>query len=509
MPVRGGTILSPRTSGRPTPPTEKDPMHFATLPAERAATSPDAPAVADDHTSLTNRQLADRVVSAAGALADRGIAAGDVVAVQLTNRVELVVVLFAAWHLGATVNPLNPVLTGAEASHQVLDARSAVLVTGDGSGQVADVPTIGVDDLDSATRPDAVHPSADDLAILVYTSGTTGRPKGVMLSHGNLDAMTASFIEWLAITAEDHSLLVLPLFHANGIVLGTLTPLRAGGQVSITGKFSRDRFFADVERLRPTYFSAVPAIYAMLSALPDDVHPDTSSLRMAVCGAAPMPPQLIASVEERFGLTLVEGYGLSETTCASTINPLGGRRKPGTVGLPLPGQRVAVLDPGGAPLPPGEVGEVAIAGPTVMQGYLHQPEETARTLVDGWLHTGDVGRFDEDGYLVLVDRVKDMIIRGGENIYPKEIESVLYQHPDVLEAAVVGQPDEVLGEVPTAFVSRRPGSAVDEETLLDHCRALLSRFKIPVGIAFVDEIPKNPVGKIDKPTLRATLSASS
>ncbi len=481
-------------------------MHFATLPDDRAAAAPDAPAIADDDTALTNAGLADRVREAAGALADRGVRQGDVVAVQLTNRVELLVVLFAAWRLGATVNPLNPVLTGHEASHQVLDARSVLLVTADGTGPVADVATIGVEDLTSSTRPEPAAHAADDLALLIYTSGTTGQPKGVMLSHGNLDAMTASFIEWLGIGADDHSLLVLPLFHANGIVLGTLTPLRAGGQVSITGKFSRDRFFADVERLRPTYFSAVPAIYAMLSALPDDARPDTTSLRFAVCGAAPMPTQLIATVEDRFGLTLVEGYGLSETTCASTINPLGGPRKVGTVGLPLPGQQVGVIDEDGRALPAGEVGEVVIAGPTVMQAYLHRPEETAKALVDGWLRTGDVGRFDEDGYLVLVDRVKDMIIRGGENIYPKEIESVLYRHPGVLEAAVVGRPDDVLGEVPTAFVSRRPGAEVTEDDLLDLCRVQLSRFKVPVRITFVDELPKNPVGKIDKPTLRTRVS---
>lgn len=483
-------------------------MHLATLPDERAVAAPDAHAIADDSTSLTNHQLADRVAAAAGALASRGIGPGDVVAVQLPNQVELIVTLFATWRLGATLNPLNPVLNGVEASRQVLDAGSALLVTADGAAVVADVPTIGVADLESTDRPPLAPTSPDDVALLIYTSGSTGKPRGVMLSHANLDAMTESFIEWLEIDADDHSMLVLPLFHANGIVLGTLTPLRAGGRVTITGRFSRDRFFDDVERLRPTYFSAVPAIFTMLTALPEDVHPDTSSLRFAVCGAAPMPAQVIQRFEERFGLTLVEGYGLSETTCASTINPLRGVRKPGTVGLPLPGQRVGIIDPAGHHLPAGDVGEVVVSGPTVMLGYLNQPDETARTIVDGWLRTGDVGCFDEDGYLVLRDRVRDLIIRGGENIYPKEIESVLYQHPDVLEAAVVGQSDDVLGEVPTAFVARRRGATVDEEQLLEHCRGLLSRYKLPVHIAFVDELPKNPVGKIDKPTLRTVVRSA-
>jgi acyl-CoA synthetase (AMP-forming)/AMP-acid ligase II len=223
---------------------------------------------------------------------------------------------------------------------------------------------------------------AGDLALLIYTSGTTGSPKGVMLTHANLDAMTSSFIEWFDMDEHDHGLLILPLFPANGIVLGTLSPLRAGGQVTISRRFARDRFFGDVERYRPTFFSAVPAIYTMLNSAADEVHPDMSSVRFAVCGAAPMPA------------------------------------------------------------------EVVIAGPVVMAGYLGRPDETARTIVGGWLHTGDIGRFDEDGYLQIVDRIKDMIIRGGENVYPKEIENAFYSNPDVHEVAVVGAPHAVFGEVP-------------------------------------------------------------
>jgi acyl-CoA synthetase (AMP-forming)/AMP-acid ligase II len=357
-----------------------------------------------------------------------------------------------------------------------------------------DAPTVSVSD--------------SDLALLIYTSGTTGNPKGVMLTHANLDAMTASFIEWFAMTPEDHSLLVLPLFHANGIVLGTLSVLRAGGQVTITGRFSRDRFFADVERFRPTYFSAVPAIYALLSALPREVRPDTSSLRFAVCGAAPMPAELIGRFERRFGVTIVEGYGLSETTTASTINPLHGVRKPGTVGLALPGQRVAVVDDAGAQLPLGAVGEIVISGPVVMAGYLGRPEATAETIVDGWLHTGDLGRFDEDGYLQIVDRLKDMIIRGGENVYPKEIENALYLHEGVLEAAVVGRRDDVLGEVPVAFVALRPDAEASADDLLAVCAAHLASFKRPEAVRFLDELPKNAVGKIDKRRLRAMVESA-
>lgn len=479
-------------------------MHFSTLPDERAASAPDAPAIRDDAGTLTNADLAARVRRVAAALAGRGVGQGDVVAVLLPNRVELILVLLAAWRLGAVVTPINPVLGPAEARYQVEDAGSMLVVTEEHRADLG-APTLALDDItETAADVDstAVDTSPDDLALLIYTSGTTGSPKGVMLTHGNLDAMTESFIEWFEMDAADHSLLVLPLFHANGIVLGTLSPLRAGGQVTIAGRFARDRFFDAVERFRPTYFSAVPAIYAMLNALPSDMQPDTSSLRFAVCGAAPMPAEAIRRFEDRFDVTLVEGYGLSETTTASTINPLRGARKPGTVGLPLPGQQVAVVDEAGAPVPPGESGEVVIAGPVVMAGYLGRPEETAKTIIGGWLHTGDVGRFDQDGYLQIVDRIKDMIIRGGENIYPKEIENALYSHADVHEAAVVGRPDDVLGEVPVAFVVLSDGAAADGAALERHVAGILAPFKRPARIDLVAEIPKNPVGKIDKPTLR-------
>lgn len=483
-------------------------MPLIDLVDARADVAPDAPCIRDDAGELDNAAFAARVAGAAASLAARGIRPGDVVAIKLSNRVELIVLLFAAWRLGAVVTPVNPALGPVETGYQAGDAGAALLVVeteGDAApGAAAAVARVAeLAGSDGAPATPHVPVGDDDLALLIYTSGTTGSPKGVMLTHANLSAMTASFIEWFGMGPRDHSLLVLPLFHANGIVLGTLSALRAGGQVTITGRFSRERFFADVERYRPTYFSAVPAIYALLSALPDEVVPDTSSLRFAVCGAAPMPAELIRRFEERFDVTIVEGYGLSETTTASTINPLDGLRKPGTVGLPLPGQRVAVVDEAGIPVPRGETGEVVIAGPVVMAGYLGRPEATAETIVDGWLHTGDIGRFDEDGYLLIVDRLKDMIIRGGENVYPKEIENALYEHEAVLEAAVVGFADDVLGEVPQAFVTLRPGTRVSEAQLLVLCAQRLAPYKRPVGVQFLDELPKNPVGKIDKRRLRA------
>jgi O-succinylbenzoate-CoA ligase len=484
-------------------------VHFALLPDMRAAQSPDAPAVADDLSGqLTNAEFLTRVEHAAGRLWEAGVRAGDVVAVKLPNRTELVVTLFAAWRLGAAATPINPGLTATEVDYQVADSRATVLVSTDAT---AGITVIGPDELVQAATAVAPHHEAsdDDLALLIYTSGTTGRPKGVELTHRNISSMAQAMVGAMEFDADAHSLLILPLFHVNGIVVSVLSPLLAGGQATITGRFRPHTFFDFVEHVRPTYFSAVPAIYAMLVALPDDVTPDTSSVRFAVCGAAPMPVELIDRFETRFGIPIVEGYGLSEGTCASTCNPVRGVRKPGTAGPALPGLTVAVMDRQGHLLAPGERGEVVVSGPTVMRGYLNRPEETAKTIVNGWLHTGDIGFLDQDGYLTLVDRAKDMIIRGGENIYPKEIESVMYSHRSVYEAAVVGRPDPVLGEVPVAFVRFAEGVGDCVEELREHLADRLAKYKLPVTISSLPELPKNPVGKIDKPALRRRLAQSA
>ena len=476
------------------------------LPDVRAAAEPGAAAIADDTATLDNAAFAERVARAAALLARSGVRPGDVVAIALPNRVELVIALFAAWRLGAAATPVNPGLTRPEMQYQVDDAAAAVVI---GEGLELDARVIEVSALaeEPTLHTDPADVPPDALALLIYTSGTTGRPKGVMLDHANIAAMCAMTRAGLGITAADHSLLVLPLFHVNGIVVGTLTPLLAGARVTIAGRFSPKTFFGLVQRVRPTYFSAVPAIYAMLTSLPEARTADTSSLRLVVCGAAPMPAELIARVEGTLGVVLVEGYGLSEGSCASTLNPYDGVRKPGTVGLPLPGQEVRVVDRHGRPLPQGERGEVVIRGANVMRGYLNRPDDTAAAIVDGWLHTGDVGIFDEDGYLRIVDRIKDMIIRGGENIYPKEIENALYADERVLEAAVVGRPDEVLGEVVVAYVAVRPGAELTIEELHALCADRVAKYKRPARLEVLDELPKNAVGKIDKPALRALASA--
>jgi long-chain acyl-CoA synthetase len=363
-------------------------MKLSTLPDRRAADDPHGPAVADARQQLTNTELRDRVHAAAHQLCDLGFGAGDVVAVKLRNRVEFVIVMFAAWRVGAAVTPVNPSLTEDEITRQLADSGARLLVTEDDCAPTDDVITVMVEELatESAGSGRQPHDDPSALALLIYTSGTTGTPKGVMLDHANLDAMADMGRHALHIGPADRCLLILPLFHVNGIVVSVVTPLLAGASVVIADRFDPTTFFAVIEREKPSYFSAVPTIYTMLAALPDDVTPDTSAVRFAICGAAPASAELLARFETRYGFPLIEGYGLSEGTCASTINPPDDPRA-GTVGKPFPGQRIRIVDTAGKDVSVGTDGEVLIAGPNVMRGYLGRPEDTARTVVDGWLHT--------------------------------------------------------------------------------------------------------------------------
>ncbi|GGP54193.1 class I adenylate-forming enzyme family protein [Saccharothrix coeruleofusca] len=495
------------------------PSVLARIPFRREHRSARAPCVQDRDRALDNADFAEVVRRTARRLEGLGVDRGDTVAVLLPNRAEIVTVMFAAWCRGAALTPINPALTDDEVRYQLRDSCSAVVVGGERAWALAssvgaswvDAETLHRDSHEPPVGPGAeVLPLADasDVALVIYTSGTTGRPKGVLLDHSNLDAMSTSLIEHFELTAADRSLLVLPLFHVNGLVVSVLSPLRAGGDVVVAPRFSPDTFWDVVEVNRPTYFSAVPTVYSVLDTHTDRAV-DTSSLRFAICGAAPAPAELVSRFERRFDVPVVEGYGLSEGSVASTINPVAGPRKPGTVGVALPGQEVLVVSDDGRPQRPGERGEVVVRGANVMRGYLGRPEETAAVLRAGWLHTGDVGILDEDGYLRIVDRMKDMIIRGGENIYPKEVEDCLHRHPGVVEAAVVGKPDEKYGEVPVAFVVVRPGSAVTAEELIGHCAASLARYKTPAEMHVRDQLPKNSVGKLVKGPLRAAVSATT
>lgn len=484
-------------------------MKLAALPDRRAEHDPLGPAVADTNQRLTNVQLLDRVRAAAEQLRALEIGVGDVIAVQLCNRVEFVLLLFAAWRLGAAVTPVNPSLTDNEVKRQLIDSGTRLLVIDENITATVEVPTVNVADLatEAVEKDQPPHDDASALALLIYTSGTTGAPKGVMLDHTNLDAMAQMGRQALQIGPGDRCLLILPLFHVNGIVVSVITPLLAAASVVIADRFAPHTFFQVVERERPTYFSAVPTIYTMLAALPMDITPDTSSVRFAICGAAPASAELLNRFEARYGFPLIEGYGLSEGTCASSINPLDGPRRVGTVGKAFPGQQIRIIDINGEEVPAGVDGEVIIAGPNIMRGYLGRPEATADTVIDGWLHTGDIGRLDAEGYLTLAGRSKELIIRGGENIYPREIEDILSSDPTVLEAAVIGAPDEKWGEVVVAYVAPPQGATVDIDALWARCALSLAGYKRPTEIIALEAIPKNPVGKTDKEPLRAAYLA--
>lgn len=397
------------------------------LPTSRAHADPFGACLADDTRSIDNATFATDVEMLAVRMVALGLTPGDVVGVLLPNRCEVVTTMFAAWSRGAALTPVNPALTDDEVRYQLGDSDSRVLVGDERSAHLAaeleiayiDVATIHRRSGPARTmtlpvpQPPAV--GKHDHALIVYTSGTNGRPKGCVLDHGNLHAAVASVVEVLALGPEDRSLLVLPLFHGNGLLVGALSALHAGGSVVIGPRFSPHALWSAVERHRPTFLSAVPAMYARLHAH-TDLPVDASSLRFGICVPAPASADLLVRFEEHFGFPLLAGYGVSECSAAATINPLDGPRKPGTVGPALPGQVVAIEDQDGRRLLRGEAGEVVVKGPNVMRGYLGRPEETAKVLKDGWLRTGDVGYLDEDGCLVLVDQTDDTILRelGGQ-----------------------------------------------------------------------------------------------
>ena len=490
----------------------------------RAAEHANRPALYFYEDVYTYAQLDEQVNRAAGALRDHGIGKGDVVALMLPNCPEFLFAMFGAQKLGAAVTPINVQFQTEETRYQLEDSGARVLVTAPPFLPIVEAIQASLPALETvllageqvpghvslaeamrAASPKlpAVEIDPPDVALIIYTSGATGLPKGVMLSHGNVLANTSQIAATALAGPDDRVMLILPLFHVNGIIATTMEPLFVGASIVMRRRFVLDEFWPAIERYRVTLFSAVPTVYAMLLAAPDDERHDTSSLRFGVCGAAPMPPEVYRRFEQRFGVKIAEGYGLSEATCVSSLNPVDGReRKIGSVGLPLPGQEICVVDDAGRALEPGAAGEVVVRGANVMPGYLRNSEATAEAMRGGWLRTGDIGYLDSDGYLYLVDRKKDMIIRGGENVYPKEVENVLYQHPAVLEAAVVGIPDSVMGEQVKAYIVLRPGQTVAAEDFLLFCARHLARYKTPKEVAFLPSLPKNAVGKVTKGPLR-------
>ncbi len=356
----------------------------------------------------------------------------------------------------------------------------------------------------AVTLPPA--PTGGDLAILTYTSGTTGRMKGVMLTHANLLANARACLEAVHLRDRDRLLLFLPMFHSLTQLVCVIVPTLAMLTVVLLPGVDRAAIRAALRRHRPTIFLAVPAIYAAMAERPPGLLARRlNPVRLYICGGAPLPVDVLQRFEKGWSRPLCEGYGLSEAAPVVSLNPVEGERRPGSVGLPVPGVEVRIALEDGAPASAGEIGEVLVRGPNVMAGYHERPEETAAALRDGWLHTGDLGRLDADGYLYIVGRRKEMLIYRGLNVYPREVEEVLAAHPAVAEAAVVGLADPHRGEVPHAAVALRPGAAATARELRAFCLARLARYKVPRSILILPALPRNPTGKILKDEVKAAI----
>ncbi|HLS67188.1 MAG TPA: AMP-binding protein [Pseudogracilibacillus sp.] len=449
----------------------------------------------------------------------------DVLAIQSSNTLEYIVTLLACLRIGVSVTPLNPALKEAEIHYQLEHSDAKMFIYEATVAEKAeraveqlknDIPRIifgGTSDAAisftsllsaevASLAPQTV--TANTIGLIIYTSGTTGRPKGVLLSHRNMMAMIDMSCHSFQLTNRDRSYLTLPLFHVNAIMFSLLSMFYKDGSVVVRKRFDIDKFLPDIDTFKPTYTSGVPTIYHMLVQLPDGSEDgyNLSSVRFGICGAAPVSKSLFERFEKRFPFILIEGWGLSEGTTASTLNPLDGTRKIGSIGLPIVGQEVRVKDDAGNFLAANEIGELVVKGPNVMEGYLNNEEETERTIQDGWLHTGDLGYYDEDGYLYIVDRKKDLIIRGGMNIYPKQIEEVIHEIRDVVEVAVIGVPDEKYGEEVKAFVALTESSSVTEEDIINYCKEKLANYRCPKEVVILEELPKNSVGKVTKFALK-------
>lgn len=492
----------------------------------RAGATPEKPFLFSepDGRRFTYAEFDGAVNRAAVMLASHGIGKGDVVSLLMPNSAEYIIAYFACWKLGALAGPVNSLLKETETAFVMNNSEAkAILVHSEFLARVENIraglpqlqSVITFDDEAQATREfkDAGLPtvelSKDDDAIIIYTSGTTGKPKGCLLTHCNVIANARQISEWLPFTHNDRLLTIMPLFHMNAVSVTTMAALYAGGSTVISPKFSAKRFWNTVSDYGITSFGSVATMLSiLLNNYPDGVPEglQTAQLRFAMCGSAPVPSEVMKKFEEIFNCPVVEGYGLSESTCRSTFNPPDERRRPGSCGLPI-GNEMKVFDDDDNEVSAGELGEIVLRGENILKGYYKNPEATAIAFRNGWFHTGDVGYRDSEGYFFIVDRKSDMIIRGGENIYPREIDEVLYQHPTVAAAATIGIPDPLYGEEVAAFVVLKDGLKVSEEELISYCTERLADYKCPKSIRIVKDIPKGPTGKLLKRELAKEFSA--
>ena len=459
---------------------------------------------------LSYAELARAAAQVASLLRGEGVRPGDRVAVMLPNVAAFPVLAYGTLAAGAVVVPMNPMLKGREVAHYLSDSGARLMFAWEPAAAEAakgaaetGARVIPVADADAAALRTGepligwADADDDDDALILYTSGTTGTPKGAQLTHGNLRRNAELTARTLIRTGPDDVIMgCLPLFHSFGLTCGLNAALISGACLTLLPRFDPAAALEMIARDRVTVFEGVPTMYAAMLHNPARDQADLSSLRVCVSGGAAMPVEVLRGFEEAFGCMILEGYGLSETSPVASFNHPDSQRKPGSIGTPIEGVEMRLVDPDGKDVPPGEVGEIAIRGHNVMKAYWKRPEATAEAIPDGWFRTGDLARTDSDGYFFIVDRKKELIIRGGYNVYPREVEEALYEHPSVAEVAVVGIPHDSLGEEVGAAVALKPGLSATPEELQAFAKERVAAYKYPRRVWLVDQLPKGPTGKI-------------
>jgi long-chain acyl-CoA synthetase len=480
--------------------------------------------------SFTNVALYERASQMAALLSERGINRGDRVVVMMLNSPDVMIAFLAVWKLGAVIIPVTPMWTAREVRYVLEDSAAHTIITSpelasrlkeasEGIAGFKQLLVIGETNVDGAngitTEIDSAAPlealvecKEDDLAMLLYTSGTTGNPKGVMLSHDNLLFVADSVYENQKSLGQYRSMLVLPLSHVYGVLVMN-AGLRIGTISRILRFFDPTRALETIQDFRVQRVAVVPTMLTYLINHPEREKYDTSSLELVGSGASPLSEAVRQEFQRLFNCRLIQGYGLSESAGALTSYLPDEEYRLGSVGRALAGIEVCIMDFDNKRLPPRQTGEICTRGRHVMKGYLNKAEATGEAIIDGWLHTGDIGYMDEDGYVYITDRKKDLIIKGGENISPREIEESIYAHPSVAEAAVFGVTDELYGEQVCAAIVIRPGHSITEEEIKQHISRYVTKFKVPSRIAFLESLPKNASGKILKRTLREQFASST
>lgn len=490
-------------------------MYFTNIIEQHALSKPSRPAIIFEKNTMTYGEMFANAKKIASYLQNKGYKKGDIIAQFMINSDLFIPVYLGVQLAGLTIMPVNIKLAPPEVDYIFNHSEAKVLFYDEKIEETINQTTYSFEEVISTTKIREIFNSnienfekvpidGEDTAVVMYTSGTTGKPKGVMLTHNNIIETAKIWSDSMNMTEKDRMYICTPLFHCAGSHVFMVPTMYKGGTVIVEEAFSPDRTLKNIVQTEATIFFGVPAMYTIILSKLEIKEYNFQSLRLFCYGAAPMPYELVKKLKDTFPKVKVQNlYGQTENTpAASSLLDEHALQKIGSVGKPLKNTQIKLVDVNGLEVPVGEVGEICVKGPQVMKGYLKNPEETAKTIRDGWLYSGDLGRFDEEGFLYIVDRKKDMIIRGGENIYPVEIEEVLYQITEILEAAVVGVPHEVYGEVPKAYVVYKEGKSLQEEEIINYCLTKLAKYKVPMEIEVLDQLPRNASGKVLKHTLR-------